>query len=158
MHSIYVFSNAELHQMNRFSNVNNICIYLVFDLITHAFQNCGAEWMFPLIRMTSSNVTFSALLDFCARNSPVTGEFPAQRPVWRGALMFSLICAWINGWVNNGETGDLRNNRAHYDVTVLLKQKVKPVANLLWEIEHCGCIAPYNMVGVAFTMVTCTGT
>ena len=20
---------------------------------------------------------------------------------WRGALMFSLICAWINGWVNN---------------------------------------------------------
>ena len=27
--------------------------------------------------------TFSALLDFCAGNSPVTGEFPAQRPVMR---------------------------------------------------------------------------
>ena len=27
--------------------------------------------------------TFSALLDFCAGNSPVTGEFPAQRPVTR---------------------------------------------------------------------------
>ena len=25
--------------------------------------------------------TFSALLAFCAGNSPVTGEFPAQRPV-----------------------------------------------------------------------------
>ena len=25
--------------------------------------------------------TFSALLAFCARNSPVTGDFPAQRPV-----------------------------------------------------------------------------
>ena len=38
---------------------------------------------------------------------------------WRGALMFSLICAWINGWVKNRETGDLRRNRAHYDVTVM---------------------------------------
>ena len=39
---------------------------------------------------------------------------------WRGALMFSLICVWINGWVNNGEAGDLRRYRAHYDVTVML--------------------------------------
>ena len=34
--------------------------------------------------------------------------------------MFSLICAWINGWVNNGDAGDLRRNRAHYDVTVIV--------------------------------------
>ena len=27
--------------------------------------------------------TFSALLAICAENSPVTGEFPAQRPVTR---------------------------------------------------------------------------
>ena len=26
---------------------------------------------------------------------------------WRGALMFSLICVWINGWENNREAGDL---------------------------------------------------
>ena len=38
---------------------------------------------------------------------------------WRGALMFSLICIWINGWVNNGEAGDLRRSRAHYDVIVM---------------------------------------
>ena len=38
---------------------------------------------------------------------------------WRGALMFSLICTRINGWVNNGETGDLRRHHAHYDVTVM---------------------------------------
>ena len=42
-------------------------------------------------------------------NSPRKGQ-------WRGALMFSLICVWINGWVNNGE---LRRYRAHYDVTVM---------------------------------------
>ena len=34
--------------------------------------------------------------------------------------MFSLICARINGWVNNREAGDLRRYRAHYDVIVML--------------------------------------
>ena len=33
--------------------------------------------------------------------------------------MFSLMCAWINDWVNNGEAGDLRRHRSHYDVTVM---------------------------------------
>ena len=33
--------------------------------------------------------------------------------------MISLICVWINDWVNNGETGDLRRYRAHYDVIVM---------------------------------------
>ena len=37
---------------------------------------------------------------------------------WRGALMFSLICAWINGWANNRDAGDLRRHRVHYGVTV----------------------------------------
>ena len=38
---------------------------------------------------------------------------------WRGALMFSLICAWINGWENSRMVGDLRRHRAHYDVIVM---------------------------------------
>ena len=33
--------------------------------------------------------TFSALLAICAGNSPVTGEFPAQRPVTRTLMFFS---------------------------------------------------------------------
>ena len=48
--------------------------------------------------------------------SPVNSPHKGQ---WRGALMFSSICAWINRWVNNREAGDLRRHRAHYDVTVL---------------------------------------
>ena len=47
------------------------------------------------------------------------GEFTGPRGQWRGALMFSLICVWINGWVNNHEAGDLRRYRAQYDVTVI---------------------------------------
>ena len=63
---------------------------------------------------------FSALLAICAGNSPVTGEFPAHKGKWRRALMFSLICAWINGWVNTREAGDLRRHRTHCDVTVMM--------------------------------------
>ena len=47
-----------------------------------------------------------------AVNSPHKGQ-------WRGALIFSLICVWKNGWVNNREAGDLRRNRGHYDVIVM---------------------------------------
>ena len=45
-------------------------------------------------------------------NSPHKGQ-------WRGALMFSLISVWINGWVNSGEAGDLGRHRAHYDVNLI---------------------------------------
>ena len=48
-------------------------------------------------------------------NSPHKGQ-------WRRALMFSLICAWINGWVSNREAGDLGHYRAHYDVTLMSKR------------------------------------
>ena len=56
-----------------------------------------------------------------AGNSPVHSEFPAHKGQWRGALMFSFICVWINGWVNNREAGDLRRYLAHYDVTVMCR-------------------------------------
>ena len=59
--------------------------------------------------------TFSALLALCAGKSPVTGEFPAQRPVTLSLdVLFDL-----DGWVNNRETGDLRRHRTHYDVNVM---------------------------------------
>ena len=48
----------------------------------------------------------------CPVNSPHKGQ-------WRGALMFSLICAWINSCVNNREAGVLRRHRIHYDVIVM---------------------------------------
>ena len=48
--------------------------------------------------------------------SPV--NFP-HKGQWRGALMFSLIYACINDWVNNSEAGDLRHHRAHYGVIVM---------------------------------------
>ena len=45
-------------------------------------------------------------------NSPHKGQ-------WHGALMYSVICAWTKGSVNNRDVDDLRLHRAHYDVTLL---------------------------------------
>ena len=57
-------------------------------------------------------------------NSPHKGQ-------WRGALMFSLICVWINNWVNNREAGDLRRYRAHCDVIVLWFSTMR-CGNITW--------------------------
>ena len=60
--------------------------------------------------MTSSNGNIFRV----TVNSPHKGQ-------WRGAFMFSLICAWISRWVNNREAGDLRRYRAHYDFIVMTR-------------------------------------
>ena len=84
--------------------------------------------------------TFSALLAMCAGNSPAPVTSP-HKGQWRGALMFSLICTRINGWVNNGEAGDLRRHHAHCDVTVMKKEQTQ--VSVLWvlygafAIFHC---------------------
>ena len=67
---------------------------------------------------TSSNANIFALLALCAGNSPLNYLHKDQ---WRGALMYTLICTWINGWVNNREVCELRLHRAHNDVTVMVR-------------------------------------
>ena len=61
--------------------------------------------------------------------SPVNSLYKGQ---WHGALIFTLICSWINGWVNNRESGDLRRHRAHYDVIVM--------GNMVYKIYTCWMI------------------
>ena len=63
--------------------------------------------------MTSSNRN---LFRVNGHRSPVNSPHRGQ---WHRALMFCLICAWINGSVNNCEAGDLRRHRAHYDCNVI---------------------------------------
>ena len=60
----------------------------------------------------------------------------------RGALMFSLICAWINGWVHDGEAGNLRRNRAHYEVTVMFCSK-KTRTMAMWRAHWSDCHHPH---------------
>ena len=58
--------------------------------------------------------TFERGIHRSTLNSPHKGQ-------WHGALIFSLICAWMNSWVNNRKAGDLRRHRAHYDVIVMMQ-------------------------------------
>ena len=49
--------------------------------------------------------------------------------------MFSLICVWLNGWVNSREAGDLRRHRAHYDVIVMISRHYRDVAWASWRLK-----------------------
>ena len=60
--------------------------------------------------------TFSALLALCTGNSPVTGEFPSQRPVMRSFDIFFDLR--LNKRLRS-EAGGLGHHRAHYDVNVM---------------------------------------
>ena len=58
---------------------------------------------------------------------------------WRRALMFSLICVWINAWVNNSEASDLIHHRAHYDVIVMSTKRLwspKKACSLQWRHDE----------------------
>ena len=81
--------------------------------------------------------TFSALLALCAGNSPVPVTSP-HKGQWRGALMFTLICARINDWVNNREAGGLRRLLDHYDVSVMY------AAGLFVTTYKCSGIKTWN--------------
>ena len=66
--------------------------------------------------------------------SPVNSPHKSQ---WLGALMFSLLCASLNGWVNTREAGDLRRCRAHYDVIVMnVGFKLIHIIKRTTEISH----------------------
>ena len=67
--------------------------------------------------MTSSNGSIFRITALCAGNSTMADS--PHKGQWGGALMFSLISAWINGWVNIRQAGDLRCHRAHYDVIAM---------------------------------------
>ena len=66
--------------------------------------------------MTSSNGN----IFLCARNSPVSGELPAQRPVTQSFDVFFAL-RLIIGWVNTREAGDLRRYHANHDVIVIVR-------------------------------------
>ena len=64
--------------------------------------------------MTSSNENIFRV------TGPLSPVNPLHKGWWRGALMFSLICAWTNRRANNRNAGNLKRHRAHYDVIVMI--------------------------------------
>ena len=93
-------------------------------MICQSHKRAGNKWAFVIDSLHDDVIKckhFPRYWPFMRgiHRSPVNSPHKGQ---WRGALMFSLICAWTNSWENNGDAGDLRRYRAHYDVIVMSTQ------------------------------------
>ena len=96
----------------------------LYDPFTHILQGYVTGASAPM-KTSSNGNCFSRYCPFVrgihrlSVNSPHKGQ-------WRGALMFCLICAWIDNWANNGVACDLRRYRAHYDAIVMSTKSNEP--------------------------------
>ena len=104
-------------------NVYNLllCLQFIYHMMTSSNGNIDCPFVryWPFVRGI--------------HRWPVNSHHKDQ---WRRASMFSLICAWINIWVNNREAGDLRRNRAQYDVIVMKDNALTGLANCLCAYEN----------------------
>ena len=83
------------------------------DLMTIKHNKSGTTMM------TSSNGNiFRVTGHLCGK---FTGHWLIPRTKANDAELWCcfFICAWIYGWVNNHDAGDLSRHRVHYDVTVM---------------------------------------
>ena len=92
------WTHQQHQSLSHWGRVAHICLR---DLYHHSLNQCQnihgdvSKWKhfpcyWPVVRWI--------------HRSPVNSPHKGQ---WRGALIFSVICAWINGWVNNRVAGDL---------------------------------------------------
>ena len=124
---VWIFNIIFAGNQKRLLNKPSNC-WLIFDFMT---LTASTSWWRHQME------TVSALLAICAGNSPVPGEYP-HKGQWRGALMFSLIWARINGWVNNPEAGDLRRHPTHCDVIVMSSRCIAIKSLSLYMLSrHC---------------------
>ena len=97
-----------------------------FGCMSHHHACNVLHWRYPRhaikIMVTSSHGNIFRV------TGPLCREFPGPRWIPRTkasdadvfAWCFLRSVAWINGWVNNCEAGDLKRNRSRYDVIVML--------------------------------------
>ena len=124
-----------------------MCNLFVYSLRTVALR---------LSMMTLTNGTFSALLPPppppFVRGIHRSPRNYYQKGQWRGALIFSCICAWTNDWVNKRDAGDLIHHRVHYDVNVMRLCSVRwPDDIHHWPdqqqiIKHMNCVIKHPAI------------
>ena len=76
-------TNSWLNRMNHWMKIKSH--QNISQQLKAALNNCKSLWRHQM-------ETFSALLAICAGNSPVTGEFPTQRPVTRSFDVYFDLC------------------------------------------------------------------
>ena len=99
-----------LHGFNMIQIVLCVCNFIMFISVSSRLV-LQLLWVDLLVNNTHDDVIklkhFPRYWPFVQGidRSPLNSLHKGQ---WRKALMFSLIWAWMNGWVNNHEAGDLR--------------------------------------------------
>ena len=132
---LYGFTDEDVFDLSSFRDTHFtlIVIFLLRERKWHAKLATSrhvCEWRLQghTTMMTSSNGNIFRVTGPLCGEFTGPGEFPIQRPVMR-SFNVSLICVWINGWVNNREAGDLRRYRAHYDASVMTATQ--------WPLPQC---------------------
>ena len=97
--------------------------------------------------MTLSNGNIFRVTD------PLCREVTDDKGQWRGALVFSLISTWTNGWVNNQDAGDLKRHHTHYVFIVMGGDGNRLISN--YPTIHLSHITQYTMHHLVFCMVHC---
>ena len=98
------------YKSSNFDGQRHTCVYAAYDSTR---PSTGTMLSAKLTWWRHQMETFSALLALCVGNSPVTGEFPTQRPVMRSFDVFFVLR------LNKRLSKFLRRHRAHYDVIVM---------------------------------------
>ena len=110
-------------------------LILVF-VIQHVYSVCTlpqGRWVWAITHWHDDVIKLKHFPRYCPfvrgiHQSPV--NFPHKGQA-RGALVFSLIFPWTNSWANNGDAGDLRRHRTHYDVIVVTKHQ-----DIIYSVKH----------------------
>ena len=126
-----------MYNHNKAQQSKTVCKFLGIYCTSYIIGVIRLEWLFryKLLHLSwwrHQMKTFSALLALCAGNSPVTGEFPAQRPVTRSFdVFFDLL---LNKRLSKIRVaGDLRRHRGHYDVTVIVQIQIANIYLIMWD-------------------------
>ena len=98
--------------------IDVICWSIFFSASEVTLKGVGIIERYLMMTSWNGNMKWKRYWPF-VRGIHRSSVHSPHKGQWRGALMFSLIYTWINGWVNNDEAGDLRRHRAHYGVTVM---------------------------------------
>ena len=91
-HQIGSMNYYPLFRVSHETMVCAVCLSIFLLENGVILQSSMENWSWLKCMMTSSNGIFFALLALCAQNSPVTGEFPSQRPVTRSFDVFFHLC------------------------------------------------------------------
>ena len=117
LRGLWIKLGEKLHMLKSPKKLELFFTMHICDNRTRWVHKCFPWWMGSRMMTSSNGNIFRVTGPLCGEFTG-PGEFPTQRPVTR-SFDVSLICVWINGWVNNREAGDLRRHQAHCDVIVM---------------------------------------